>query len=195
MKARLNPLRSSAWSGLAYHFSAGNSWDAVCERFLELGCKGAVQGEQGSGKTTFLQEFEHRLNTLGLQAVRVSAKDFPISSWFRFQRLVQQHVQARTVLLLDDAEVLPLPHRLLLRRRLRQLPGLALAVHRDSFLPAFHQCRTNPALLAQLLTEIAPAHVSRISRTSSELFLKHRGNLREVFRELYQLAAEDRLEQ
>ena len=193
MKARLNPLRSSAWSGLGYHFSAGSSWDEVCKRFLELGCKGAVQGEQGSGKTTFLQEFEHRLNTLGLQAVRVSAKDFPISSWFRFRRLVQQQAQARTVLLLDDADVLPLPHRLILRCWLRRLPGLALAVHGHSFLPAFHHCRTSPALLGELLTEIAPAQVS--SCKSAELFLKHRGNVREVFRELYQLAAEDRLEQ
>jgi hypothetical protein len=71
--------------------------------------------------------------------------------------------------------------------RARRAGGLVLTSHRRGLLPTLLECGTTPELLAalvgELLNESPEAHETHARR----LHLKHRGNLRDALRELYDL--------
>src|SRR5579872_7088573 len=60
MRARDNPFRSEQIENLGYRLE-GTTWMELLARCERLGYRCAVVGPYGSGKTTFLEELEKKL--------------------------------------------------------------------------------------------------------------------------------------
>jgi hypothetical protein len=58
--------------------------------------------------------------------------------------------------------------------------------HRPDLLPTLHECRTTPELFEAIATELGG---EKALQAASGLFVRHRGNLRDALRELYDVYA------
>ncbi len=181
MRARENPYRAERIHSLEFRFS-GLDWDGFRHRFHENGGRGSVLGPEGSGKTTLLLAFAERLRQEGVNVRRVAARADE-RSWER-DLAVCGGLGPRDVLIIDGADMVGR----LAWRRLRRETGKALGVlatsHRRRLLPVLYECRTSPELLRELMEELHP-QAGCGQPQSVELFTRHRGNLRDALRELY----------
>ena len=177
MKARLNPFNSRQIEGLPYRFLDGSE-ERVLARLRQLRFRAAVLGPEGSGKTTLLELIASKLPGIGLQPVwiRVS-RDHPVLP-------ALPPFTGAQVVLVDGADSLPAFRWLLLRRAARSAGGLVITSHRAEMLPVLFRCRTTPELLRELVEVLAPP-----AESIEELFARHRGNLRNALRELYDICA------
>jgi hypothetical protein len=89
----------------------------------------------------------------------------------------------RDCLLLDGAEQLEARAWKRVERQSRAGGGLVITSHRPGLLPTLLQCETTPELLGEIVRELA-GEESR-APLPAELYARHRGNLREALRELY----------
>ena len=67
-----------------------------------------------------------------------------------------------------------------MRFRTRRAGGLVITSHRPGLLPTLFECETSPELLAGIVGELAGSEVE-----AGELWARHRGNVRDALRELY----------
>jgi GTPase SAR1 family protein len=181
--ARLNPLAVARTDRLPFQWSEG-TWQSQLERLQQLQFRGAIIGPHGSGKTTLLEQLRDRLVADGRQCLylRVPAECMTQSKWF--SDCLQRH--AGSILLLDSAEQLSSHRRKkLLRESIQGNLGLVVTTHRSGYLPTWVTCRTSLELLHNLLRQLLPVDESDWSRAANEAFQKHHGNIREVFRDLY----------
>jgi len=157
----------------------GTSWDGLFDRLRALGNCGAILGPHGHGKTTFLDAFEAEFVARGHRVQRFFLNDASP----RLPDMLQ--FADDEVVILDGAERLSWP---LWRRFLwhaRHARGIVITVHAGRRLPVLFTCTTSLPLMDNLLRELwpeAPAHVRDDAR---DLFHRHDGNLRSVFRALY----------
>jgi hypothetical protein len=96
------------------------------------------------------------------------------------------------VICLDGAEQLTPWAWLAFKRRARRARGLIITSHRAGLLPTLHTCVTSELLLDDILWRLlSPAgrELSQPLPTSRELFHRHRGNLRDALREMYDVFA------
>ena len=96
----------------------------------------------------------------------------------------------RDCLLLDGAEQLSPRSWRQVEQGSRAAGGLVITSHRAGLLPTLLECRTTPELLAGLIEELLEPEPDRPRPTAEELYARHRGNLRDALRELYDLWAE-----
>jgi hypothetical protein len=73
-----------------------------------------------------------------------------------------------------------------LRNRAHAAAGLIVTSHLPGLLPTLHECRTTPELLAAIVGELGGEEAAL---AAPGLFGRHRGNLRDALRELYDEAA------
>lgn len=153
-------------------------WSALLARLEAAGWRGAIVGPHGSGKTTLLEDLAVRLEVRGWTArwVRLSTEDRQVS------RGSLVGLAARDVVLVDGAEQLGWVRWRLLRWRARRAAGLIITTHRAGRLPTLLRCRTSPDLLRSL---VAALGVTLTPAAAASLHARHRGNLREALRELY----------
>jgi hypothetical protein len=168
-------------------------WPALLARVEAHGYRGALVGPHGAGKTTLLEDLQARLLTRGIPGIPLrldsSHPTFaPGALDACFANITPAHVVC-----LDGAEQLSrLAWASFRRRASRVARGLIITSHRSGLLPTLIECRTSAPLLdrivSRLLSTPAPGrpHVTPVNLpTLNELFLKHRGNLRDALRELY----------
>jgi ABC-type hemin transport system ATPase subunit len=175
MRAHENPFRISLAEGL--RFRGVVALDQVVARLAALGYRGAIVGPEGSGKTTLLRELEAELAAAGLRTKLV-----------RFDDLALLHpLNQETILMIDGAEKLPwLVHAVLALTTAR----LVVTAHgRREGLPVLLECAASPALMEELLIELAGPDPALVAR-AKVLFQEKRGNVREVFGALYDALAE-----
>ncbi len=67
-----------------------------------------------------------------------------------------------------------------MRFRTRRAGGLVITSHRPGLLPTLYECETSPELLAGIVEELAGEELD-----SEEVLARHRGNIRDALRELY----------
>ena len=189
MRARDNPFAVQRAAALAYRLD-GVSWERLLAQFAALGRRAALVGPEGRGKTTLLEELSRRLRAEGWRIRAVTLR----RGERRLQRAVAERLLAGAgpgdLLLVDGAqELAPLAwHRL--RFASRPAGGLLVTTHREGLLPTLHACRTSPALLAELIDELAPDERRRAALPSAaELFARHGGNLREALLDAYDRCA------
>ena len=189
MRARDNPYRVERVHGLAFRLTGAN-WDGLWRRFQHLGNRACVLGPHGSGKTTFLSAFAAMLRESGF-AVRQKS----LAADDRFGRreadLWRAGLDDRNVLILDGADLLSPKQWRRVQKDARCASGLLVSCHARPLLPVLHRCRTTTALLEDLMRELHPANGCG-QPGASELFARHRGDLREALRELYDFHAEIR---
>jgi ABC-type molybdenum transport system ATPase subunit/photorepair protein PhrA len=143
------------------------------------GYRGAIVGPEGSGKSTLLRELADSLAADGLR-VRIARFDDVAA-------LASALVVRDTVWLVDGAERIPLPIRVTLAGAVRRI---VITTHAAmSGLPLLVRCETDLALLRDLLAELGgPMGASELAEV---VFRESGGNLRLVFRALYDAAAQD----
>ena len=86
-------------------------------------------------------------------------------------------------ILLDGAEQLSTRHWLSVRAAASQAAGFVVTVHRSSRLPVVLELETNPELLDDLVSELTGGKLPE--HEAQEILRRHRGNVREALRELY----------
>ena len=100
-----------------------------------------------------------------------------------FSKITPAHV-----ICLDGAEQLTRLGWTLFKRRARAARGLIITSHHAGLLPTLQTCSTNVELLEEivgrLLSPTPPASPASLP-TPHDLFARHRGNLRDALRELY----------
>lgn len=190
MRARDNPFSTDRVLRVRYR-PQGVTWDALLARLEALGWRAAIVGPEGSGKTTLLEDLAPLLRGRGLTTRPVGVtREAP-----RLPRRVEDNLVAgigpRDVVLFDGADLLPwLDWHRFKRRTARAGGGLVITAHRPGRLPTLVECATSPALLMEIVTALlGPGEAARWRDRVESLGRKHRGNLREALRELYDIHA------
>lgn len=184
MKARENPFRAERMDGIRYRF-VESAWPALMARLEALGYRGAILGPDGSGKTTLLDELAPRLAGAGFSVKRLflnrEEPRFPAG----FVEAFAGGLGPDDAILFDGADLLGRPAWRRFRRLTARAGGLVVTSHRRGLLPTLIRCRTTPGLLIELVEELLgraePGWHARLRR----LHRRHRGNVRDAIRELY----------
>lgn len=146
-------------------------------RLAALAYRCAIVGPDGSGKTTLLEEIGSRLADKfepKSLALTLDNRKFPAASFF--SGLGPAHV-----ILFDGADLLTSADWHRFKRKASKAGGLIITSHRTGLLPTLIECRTS----AKLLAELAHALAGAVDLPVQELYTRHRGNLRDALRELY----------
>lgn len=188
MRARENPFRLSRADNLAYRLQR-TTWAALLGRLAALDYRAAIVGPYGSGKTTLLRALAARLDadSFTLKRLRLSEEQRLFPRGFLGPFLAG--LTERDLILFDEADQLPWPiwHRF--KRRSRAAGGLIVTVHRPGRLPTLIRCSTSPALLGHLVAELLGQPLPDHERRMAHLYHKHRGDMRQALRELYDVYA------
>ena len=185
MRARDNPFAVQRVLGVRYRL-AGTTWDELMARLAWLRFRAALVGPHGSGKTTLLEDLGARLEQQGfrLRTAILHTGDRRLSAAQR--RILFQNVSPSEILLLDGAEQLGRLAWHEVRMRTRAAGGLVITSHRPGLLPTLHECCTTPELLEEILRDLLG---SEPGVPATDLFVRHRGNVREALREMYDMYA------
>jgi len=174
-----NPFASRRIDRLEYRFQ-GIDVQSITDRLRKTGGRGSVIGPHGSGKTTLLEHLAERLDGRPVW-VRLSAQT-PRPVEAAVSKLPRPITKEHAVLI-DGAEQLGPWSWWRLRRRTRNARAIIITSHSPGRLPTLHECTTSQELLTNLVDTLAPGMAENIDL--DELFLRHEGNIRLCFRELY----------
>jgi energy-coupling factor transporter ATP-binding protein EcfA2 len=181
LRARDNPFATERVLKECYRLDEAG-WAELMKRWEVLGRRGALVGPHGSGKTTLLEDMAVRLTKEGWRAVwvRLSAE---------FPRLPAECAGAffarlgvEDIVLLDGAEQLGPVAWWIFRYRVRRAGGLVITTHRAGRLGTLRRCETTQELLVELVAALGE---ELSAEEAKRLHTRHRGNVREVLRELY----------
>jgi hypothetical protein len=168
---------------MPFRFPPGMSWDSLLRRLEELHWCASFVGGNGTGKTTLLEQLIPHLEAHGFRPVvfRLQTE----SGMKEKDRLVEKlrDVKAPGFILLDGAEQLSTRQWLPIRGAASEAAGFIVTVHRTSRLPVALELETSPKLLEGLVENLTGGSLPE--GEAEVLFHRHRGNLRECLRELY----------
>jgi hypothetical protein len=183
MRARDNPFRTESLLRVRYRLE-DISWADLLQRCEELSYRAALVGRRGSGKTTLLEDLGPRLRERGFEPYWLR-----LNEEHTFERGTLSKMAAavthRHIVLLDGAEQLNWLAWQFFKHRARRAGGLIITVHEAMRLPVLLECRTTPALLAGIISDILGTRADGLSIRPEQLFNKHEGNLRDALRECY----------
>jgi hypothetical protein len=187
MRARDNPFTTARVLRIRYTLS-DDDWSGLLARLEQQRYRSAIVGPHGSGKTTLLEDVQAQLRARGVPVVSLRL-DTTKPSFTRaeladcFAAVTPDHV-----ICLDGAEQLTRFGWASFERRARRARGLIITSHRAGLLPTLHTCATTEHLLEDIVSRLlTPALRGQAAAlpTSRELFARHRGNLRDALREMY----------
>ena len=167
---------------------AGTTWEELLAKLAALRYRAAIIGPHGRGKTTLLEDLSPRLMALGF-AVRTITLNEAHPRLDGRDRALLRSLGPRDCLLLDGAESLSRLAWLRLRYQTRTAGGLVITAHSPGLLPILVACETTPGLLDGIVRDLLGCEAEGLRPTPEELFGRHRGNLRNALRELYDVYA------
>jgi hypothetical protein len=180
-----NPFAVGCIEGLACRIRTA-TWPQLIERLRLLGGRAAVVGPKGSGKTTLLAELARRLDG------EVVAARIPGSCpdpWSAARGRLPRRLGPEHSVLLDGGEQLGALGWSRLLAVTAPARNLVATLHTPGRLSTLVTLRPDVSLLRELVRELAPEDAAALDPLLPEIFHRHRGNLRECFRELYDLYA------
>ena len=154
---------------------AGTTWQALESRWRELGCRAAVTGHRGSGKTSLLEAWAGRFDEPPL---RLFFNDLH-PDLDAADREVLASCTGK-VLLIDGENHLSWFRRRELRRAARAAGGVLVARHGRGAWPELIRLRSDPEQARILLERAAPEWSGRFSAEAEVRWQKCGGNLREL---------------
>jgi len=184
MRARDNPFANDRLHQIRYRFR-GSSWEEFLAQLAKADFRGAIVGPEGSGKTTLLEDLEPKLKELDLTPMRLRLSyEAPRFSPV-MQQMIDSRITPRHILLFDGAEHLGwfAWKRFLLR--VRPAGGLIITRQRAGRLPTVMETRTSTELLAEIVTELMEDGPQLDPDQIRHIYRKHRGNMRDALRDLY----------
>lgn len=180
---RNNPFRSECIDRLPIRLQ-GIDWEALVARWRESGWRGSIVGPEGHGKSTLLRSLRDWWEGQG-----------GASTWlqmaFQQRRLTIDQARAiaqaapASMLFVDSLEQLDWLGWRQLRRLAMPFQGIIATSHRPGRLPTLVKCATSAELLQQLVAELLGTHVESSQSELATLFTKHRGNIRDCLRDLF----------
>ena len=187
MKARENPFRTERVIATIRYACSDGDLDTLVARLATLGYRAAIVGPHGAGKTTLLEDLGVALKDRGFRIVglRLGTDDRRLPGDWPSRAA---HLGPRDIVCLDGAEQLSAMQWLRFRWRARRAGGLIVTSHAPGRLPLLIACTTNPDLLERIVLRLSPAPAEG-APSAAELFRRHRGNVREALRELYDFHA------
>ncbi len=177
MRPADNPYRVTRIHALRYRFVDG-SREEFWKRLESQSLRGALVGPEGSGKSTLLRELGDELRTRGFHVRALQLREGERVPWELLRGAGE-----RDAVLLDGSEQLGFAERWRVRWITRHAGALLITAHAETWLPAILRTRTTPALLEELASELEDGV------ETGELWSRHRGNVREALRALYDLRA------
>lgn len=177
MRPADNPFRTERIDRLRYRLT-GATPDDLAGQFAALGRRAAVIGDHGSGKSRLLATLADHLEARGLPSLRIRCGRDPLPS--------AQELAGR-LLIADELDHLGRWRRRRLLARAARAGGVLAAVHRlPRDLPVLHHCAVDAGLVAELIRELTGAPPPP---DLGALLRDHAGNVRALFRHLYDRAA------
>ena len=183
LPAHENPFRASCIDALPFHFEQQHL-SQVWERFRSHHWRGVLVGPHGSGKTTLRETLEHRLRAEGWSVHQIILSDTETPTW----SLLHGHIQTcspKTIVSLDGLDRLGPFLWWRLQRATPHCGGLLATSHVTGRLPVLHQHTPSPGLLQHLVGLLISDQMTRADIDYQALFVRHQGNIRNCFRELY----------
>jgi hypothetical protein len=154
---------------------AGTTWDALEEKWRALGCRAAITGHRGSGKSALLRawaqrhdppvrlHFNQQHRRLS-EADRLSLADGVGRFWF-----------------IDGEDYLDRRDRRELHRAARDAKGLLVTRYRAGSWPELIRLAATPRLAAALIRRAVPEDAQRFLPGLAERFDRCGGNLRDLW--------------
>lgn len=178
-----NPFSAECLEKLAFRFPSGVTWESLLARCAETGCRCAIVGPAGSGKSVLLAQLAPHLTALGFTPRLFSLR--PDSRRAEKDAVIAEtrRMRAPDLLLLDGAEQLHTREWLSLRSAIDGLAGCIITLHRTGRLPTLVETATTPVLLEDLAAELTGGRLPL--GEAAAIFARSRGNLRDCFNELH----------
>lgn len=182
--AEENPFAVSQVEKIPFHFPEGFTWHDLMKRLAELNWCASIVGGSGSGKTTLMEQMIPHLEERGFDPVLLRLNSE--SSMRDKERLPEKlrEVKKPGFILLDGAEQLSTRHWLAVRAAAAGAAGFIVSLHRSSRLPVALELETNSDLLDGLVHELTGGKLPE--NESGTILHRHRGNIRDAFRELFE---------
>lgn len=191
LRARDNPFAVERVLQLRYRFH-DDDWPSLLSRLHSLNDRAAIVGPHGSGKTTLLEELGERLSAQGFRAHRLFLNEQCRTLPAEFVRIARGGFGPKDIILFDGCEQLGPFAWQWFRWQTRRADGLVITTHRPGRLPTLLTCESTPALLSELVGQLLDQSDTMTDENLQRLFERHRGNLRDAIRELYDRATDDR---
>lgn len=184
-RARDNPFRVERLHHLSFRGSGFNRRELI-ERFDRLGRRAAIVGDHGTGKTTLLAELMEDLRSRSEEVISLRlSSDHRRTAALRVRSWLQEAIGSDAILVLDGAEQLPWRTWRALERKSLEFRGLLITTHRPGRLSTLLQTGSTPELLQELVEELTGVPLTDRAPAIRDLFRRHRGNLRDCLRTLY----------
>jgi hypothetical protein len=185
----LNPLstRCVRPGAVAYQFEPGPRLNQLLDRLRDTGGWGQIIGSHGSGKSTLLHTLLPRLADAGLEPLVFTLRDRQRRLPEGWRRDADAMTGTRRMLVVDGYEQLSFIARWNLKRTCRGRGwGLLITAHQPQGLPTLYRTRTTPQLAQLLVGQLLEDQPITLSAAEiHESFRRCGGNLRDVFRELF----------
>ncbi len=191
LRARDNPFAVDRVLQLRYRFR-NDDWLSLLSRLHSLNDRAAIVGPHGSGKTTLLEELGERLSAQDFRVHRLFLNEQCRTYPAEFVRTARDGFGPKDVILLDGCEQLGPFAWQWFRWKSRRAGGLIITTHRPGRLPTLLTCESTPALLSDLVGQLLDQSNTMTDENFQRLFERHRGNLRDAIRELYDRMTDDR---
>lgn len=178
---------------IPFCFASETEREALLDKLAAGGWWGEIVGPHGSGKSTLLQTLIPGLQERGRKVVffllQRGQRSLSLGRGQDAAEAKRSNWDEQTQVIIDGYEQLSLWSAWRLRRTCQRLgAGLLVTSHRSVGLPTLRNTATSVTLanqLVDLLARSGPTHVTTADIAAS--FTRQKGNLREVFFELYDL--------
>lgn len=190
LRARDNPFATAHVLKVRYRLRE-QTWDELLDDLKRMNYRAAIVGPEGSGKTTLMEDLQPFLEARGFQIIWLRlSHDEPRFAPGAIAR-VAATLTSRHIILFDGAEQLGWWRWWLFRWSVRRAGGLILTSHRPGLLPSLLNCHTDVELLADILSTLLPEPAELLRPRAALLHRKHRGNIRDALREMYDAWADE----
>ncbi len=185
--ARNNPFATEHLRKIRFRYTE-NSLRMLQDRFLALGSQAAIVGPQGHGKTTLQKELACAMESGQTHWIKLREGDRKIPGELLDD--IFSRATPSDLFCIDGAEQLSWWNWKSFLRQLGKEHRCLITSHRKGLLPTLITCKTSVSLLSDIVRELTfPLSESRY-RELELIFNKHRGDIRQSLRELYDRCSE-----